>query len=100
MEPAFTGTSFNSSEHEHINCVRMHLQVATLPNISDGNGQTINQDIMAGQRPTDRQSPRVWPRQPSVTSEVPSQSMGEISTDTLCNHRRSLSSTFSWTMDK
>ena len=49
MEPAFTGTSFNSSEHEHINCVRMHLQVATLPNISDGNGQTINQDIMAGQ---------------------------------------------------
>ena len=58
MEPALTGTSFNSPEYEHINCVRMHLQVATLSDISDGNGQTVNQDIMAGQRPTDRQSPR------------------------------------------
>ena len=30
MEPALTGTSFTSSEHEHTNCVRMHLQVATV----------------------------------------------------------------------
>jgi hypothetical protein len=36
MEPALTGTSFTSSEYEHINCVRMHLQVATLSDISDG----------------------------------------------------------------
>jgi hypothetical protein len=25
-----------------INCVRVHLQVATLSDISDGNGQTVN----------------------------------------------------------
>ena len=43
------------------------FQVASLSDISDGNGQTVNQDIVAGQRPTDRQSPRAWPRQPSVT---------------------------------
>ena len=49
VEPALTGLSFNSSEYEHINCVRMHFQVATLSNISDGNGQTVNKDIMAGQ---------------------------------------------------
>ena len=45
----------------------MHLQVATLSDISDGNGQTVNQDIIVGHRPTDRKSPRAWPRQPSVT---------------------------------
>jgi hypothetical protein len=27
MEPALTGTSFTSSEYEHINCVRMHLSI-------------------------------------------------------------------------
>jgi hypothetical protein len=37
MEPALTLTP-NPSEYEHINCVRMHLQVATLSDISDGNG--------------------------------------------------------------
>ena len=68
MEPVLTGPSFTPSEYEHINCVRMHLQVATLSDISDGNGQTVNQKIMAGQRPTDRQSPRAWPRQPPVTT--------------------------------
>jgi hypothetical protein len=45
----------------------MHLQVATLSDISDGNGQTVNVKIMLGQRPDDRQSPRAWPRQPSMT---------------------------------
>jgi hypothetical protein len=48
MEPALTGTSFNSSEYKHINCARMHLQVATLSDISDGNGQTVNQKIIEG----------------------------------------------------
>jgi hypothetical protein len=67
MEPALKGKSFNSSEYKHINCVCMHLQVATLSDISDCNSQSVNQKIMAGQRPTDRQSPRAWPRQPSVT---------------------------------
>jgi hypothetical protein len=67
MEPVLIGPSFTPSEYEHINCVRMHLQVATLSDISDGNGHTVNKDIMAGQRPTDRQSPRAWSRQPSVT---------------------------------
>ena len=64
MEPALQGKSFTPSEYEHINCVRMHLQVATLSDISDGNGQTANQD-----RPTDRKSPRAWPLvKPSVTT--------------------------------
>ena len=67
MEHALTGKSFNPSEYEHINCVRMHLQVATLSDISDGNGQNVNEKVMQGQRPDDRQSPRAWPRQPSVT---------------------------------
>ena len=34
---------------------------------SHGNGQTVNAKIMLGQQPGDRQSPRAWPRQPSVT---------------------------------
>ena len=68
MKPVLQGKSFTPSESEHISCVRLHLQVATLSDISDGNGQTVNQDIMAGQRPTDHQSPRAWPRQPSVTT--------------------------------
>ena len=58
MEPALSDHSFTYSDYEHINCVRMHLQVATLSNISDGNGRTVNKAIMAGQRPTDSQSPR------------------------------------------
>jgi hypothetical protein len=66
MEPALEGKSFTHSEYKHINCVRMHLQVATLSDISDGNGQTVNAKIMQGQRPDDRQSPRAWPCQPSV----------------------------------
>jgi hypothetical protein len=33
MEPALKGKSFTPSEYEHINCVRMHLQVATLSDI-------------------------------------------------------------------
>jgi hypothetical protein len=49
MEPALTGKSFTRSEYEHINNVHMHLQVATLSNISDGNGQTVNAKIMQGQ---------------------------------------------------
>ena len=67
MEPALTDPSFTHSEYEHINCVRMHLQVATPSDISDGNGQIVDGKIMQGQRPNDRQSPRAWPRQPSVT---------------------------------
>ena len=67
MEPALTDPSFTHSEYEHINCVRMHLQVATLSDISDGNGQTVNRKSMEGQQPKDRQSPRAWHRQPSVT---------------------------------
>jgi hypothetical protein len=65
-EPALSDRSFTYSEYEHINCVRLYLQVATLPDISDGNGQTVNKAIMAGQRPNDRKSPRAWPRQPTV----------------------------------
>ena len=49
MELALQGRSFNSSNYKHINCVRLYLQVATLSDISDGNGQTVNKDIMAGQ---------------------------------------------------
>ena len=45
----------------------MHLQVATLSDISDGDGRTVNKDIMVDQRPSDRNSPVVWPRQPTVT---------------------------------
>ena len=66
MEHALKGKCFKPSEYVRINCVRMHLQVATLSDTSDGNGQTVNQKIMDGQRPTDRQSPRAWPCQPSV----------------------------------
>ena len=68
MEPALTDKSFTPSEYEHINNVRMHLQVATLSDISDGNGQTVNANIMLGRRPDDRLSSRAWPRQPSVTA--------------------------------
>ena len=72
MEPALRDRSFTYSDYEHINCVRLYLQVATLSDISDGNGQTVNKAIMAGQRPNDRRSPRAWPRQPTVTkSKVP-----------------------------
>jgi hypothetical protein len=67
MEPALKGRSFTYSNYEHIKCVRLHLQVTTLSDISDGNGQTVNKAIMAGQRPNDRKSPRAWPRQPTVT---------------------------------
>jgi hypothetical protein len=42
MEPALSDRSFTYSEYEHINCVRLYLQVATLSDISDGNGQTAN----------------------------------------------------------
>jgi hypothetical protein len=52
VEPALKGRSFTSSDYEHINCVRLYLQVATP--ISDGNGQTVNKKaIMAGKRPND-----------------------------------------------
>jgi hypothetical protein len=57
-EHALTDPSFTHSKYEHINCVRMHLQVATLSDISDRNGQTVNRKIMQGQRPNDYQSPR------------------------------------------
>jgi len=67
MEPALKGHYFTYSDYEHINCVRLYLQNATLSNISDRNGQTINKAIMAGKRPNDRKSPRAWPRQPTVT---------------------------------
>ena len=42
MEPALSDRSFTYSEYEHINCVRLYLQVATLSDISDGNDQTAN----------------------------------------------------------
>ena len=67
MEPALKGRSFAYSDYEHISCVRLYLQIATLFDISDGNGQTVNKNIMAGKRPNDRKSPRAWPRQPTVT---------------------------------
>ena len=67
MEPALRDCSFTYSDYEHINWVRLYLQVATLSDISDGNGQTVNKAIMAGQRPNDRKSPRAWPRQATVT---------------------------------
>ena len=38
MEPALSDRSFIYSDYEHINCVRLYLQVATLSDISDGNG--------------------------------------------------------------
>ena len=56
MDPALKGRSFTFSDYKHINCIRLYLQVATLSDISDANGQTANQD-----RPTDRKSPRAWP---------------------------------------
>ena len=56
----------------------MHLQVTTLSDISDGNGQTVNRKIMEGQRPNDRESPRDG-------DGISSQAMGKISTDTLCD---------------
>ena len=67
MEPALSDRSFTYSDYEYINCVRLYLQVATLSNISDGNGQTANKAIMARHRPDDRKSPRAWPRQLTVT---------------------------------
>jgi hypothetical protein len=67
MEPAMKGRLFTYSNYGHINCVRLYLQVATLSDISDGNGQTVNKDIMTGKRPNDHKSPRAWPRQPTVT---------------------------------
>jgi hypothetical protein len=42
MEPTLRDRSFTYSDYEHINCVRLYLQVATLSDISDGNGQTAN----------------------------------------------------------
>ena len=48
IEPALCDRSFTYSDYEHINCVRLHLQVATLSDISDGNGQTVSKAIMAG----------------------------------------------------
>ena len=68
IEPALSDRSFTYSDYEHISCVRMHLQVATLSDTSNGNGRTFNKAIMAGQRPTDRHSPRAWPRRPTVTN--------------------------------
>ena len=61
------GRSFTYSDYEHINYVCLYLQVATLSDISDANGPTLNKDIMAGKRPNNRKSPRAWPRQPTVT---------------------------------
>jgi hypothetical protein len=45
----------------------MHLQVAILSDISDGDGRTANKAIMADQRPSDRDYPLGWPGQPTVT---------------------------------
>ena len=67
IEPALSDRSFTYSDYEHISCVRMHLQVATLSDISNENGRTVNKAIMAGKRLAEHQSPRCWPRKPRVT---------------------------------
>jgi len=42
-------------------------KLLTLSDTSDGDCRSVNKDIMVGQRPFDRRSPLVWPRQPTVT---------------------------------
>jgi hypothetical protein len=46
MGPALSDHSFIYSDYENINCVRIHLQVATLSDVSDGDGRTVNKDIV------------------------------------------------------
>jgi hypothetical protein len=50
-----------------INAVQMYLQVTTLSNIVDVNGQRISDKAFKGQKLSDRYSRLKWPRQPVAT---------------------------------
>ena len=81
--------TWNTNSISTVSCPRMYLHIANLSDISDGDGRTVNKDIMVGQRPSDRNSPLgiVWPRQePTVTKSQVSQTLGKISEDPLCDN--------------
>jgi hypothetical protein len=52
-----------------INAIRMYLQVTTLSNIADANGQRILDKVLKGQKLSDRYSRLKWTRQLVVTTK-------------------------------
>jgi hypothetical protein len=60
---------YNHEQLFDINAVQMHLQITTLSDIADANGQKITDEAFKGQKLSDRYSRLKWPRQPIITSK-------------------------------
>jgi hypothetical protein len=60
---------YNDKQLFDINAVRMYLQVMTLYDIADANGQRISDEAFKGQKLSDRYSRLKWTRQPVVTTK-------------------------------
>ncbi len=58
---------FSSTELHNLNLVRMHLQVATLSDITSADGRYIDSKAFGALQLDSRVSPLLWPRQPSIT---------------------------------
>ena len=61
---------FTTNELAHINRCRLHLQVTTLSDITNGNGMNLRSGIMKGITKPHNQTYYIWPRQtrPGATS--------------------------------
>ena len=66
MNPAYL-TGYSATQQRQINRVRLHLQVATLSDMTDATGLSIRAEYLSGSRPSDFVSSIAWPRQPSVS---------------------------------
>jgi hypothetical protein len=69
-EIALQDDYFSNNEIAHINRCRLYLQVATLADITNGNGTMIRQEVLKGQSTPHHQSYYNWPRQmrPGISS--------------------------------
>jgi hypothetical protein len=60
---------YTTGQQAQINRVRIHLQVATLSDMSDDTGFCIRPEYLAGDRPSNFQVCTQWPHQPTVTRQ-------------------------------